>query len=183
MLRIFAVAAGAAFSLGVVPMHAHDVIRQPEQVAAGAKPSGDMDDSILPAACTKCVRETTGRCCCLVCCPETKRKKVEKQCFKVRREHVCIPAFQWPWKCRCQANCGTVRSVNVLDEESYECEECVTEWKVRCVQRRCNDGGQFDGGARTRQREGDAPRMATAPADKAQPAGAFSWLTGLWNTH
>jgi hypothetical protein len=102
------------------------------------------DDQVSPTVCRHCGSQ---HCQCeLICRPQKVSLAEEKSLWKVTCEYVCIPGFRFPWECRqkqcgCEPLvCGTVRAVNVLEKEEYECETCGYEWEVTCV-RRSGDAG------------------------------------------
>jgi hypothetical protein len=101
------------------------------------------DDQVIPTACHRC--GSTNCECEMVCCPQKVTETVKKPFWKVTCEYVCIPGFRFPWECchdklACKCReflvCGSVRAVNVLEEDEYECEVCGYKWEVKCV--RCN---------------------------------------------
>jgi hypothetical protein len=83
--------------------------------------------------------------------------EVEKKCWNVKCEPVCIPKFRWPWECwgkskgGCDSDtccgdsccgeccncappkCGKVKTVKVLKQHKYTCKECGYEWDFKCV--------------------------------------------------
>ena len=79
------------------------------------------------AVCDRCPS-----CQAKVCCPEPTEIKVEKHCWEVECEQICIPKFKWPWESCCEApKCGKVRSVKVLKKVEKECKECGYKWTVK----------------------------------------------------
>jgi hypothetical protein len=124
--------------------------------SAAASPL-DQDSQVKPVA--GCDGGNCSRCCEPVCCPQYVTEEVEKSCWLVKSEYVCIPGFRWPWECRkggcdcsgevgagcaCPPKCGRVRCVNVLEEHKYTCNECGWQWEVKCVRhgecRSCDKG-------------------------------------------
>jgi hypothetical protein len=106
-----------------------------------------QDAKLQPVACCE---TADGSCCCFepMCCPKCVTEEVEKSCWKVSSELVCIPGFRWPWECRqgdckcghgvgdgcvCPPKCGRVRCVNVLEQHKYTCDQCGYEWEIKCV--------------------------------------------------
>jgi hypothetical protein len=91
-----------------------------------------------------------GHCHCEIRCPrckccvsEVEIEKVEKPCWEVVCEPVCIPQVTFPWElpdyklgcgwfCCPPAKCGKVRMVHVLKEEVYECQECHYKFTPVC---------------------------------------------------
>jgi hypothetical protein len=134
----------------------------------------------MATACSYCPKCGGRRgCCCVcnpsdyVCCPHTEKETVAKECWNVKFEPVCIPAFKWPWECCGPAKCGRVRCVNVLESEEYECDECVTTWSVRRV---CGCCGACRGSAEAAT---DAT-SASQPTDAAQQGARSSSLAAAW---
>lgn len=97
-----------------------------------------------------------------VCVTYAEPGTVEKHCWQVECEEVCIPAIRWPWRCwgdkdRCDSGecvagcaptaCGRVRVVHRLRKETYECDVCKYEHRIEC---RCTDccPVTHDGGVR-----------------------------------
>ena len=150
-------------------------LQQPKALATATTAAVPLehDSGLTPVNyCDSCgVRDTccsNGCCCCeAVCCPKCIVEDVEKKCWNVESEYVCIPGIRFPWQhakntCSCGTNCGCgdrccdegccccpapkcgkVRCVNVLEEEKYTCQECGYEWNVQCVcrgKRRCPCG-------------------------------------------
>jgi len=103
---------------------------------------------------------------CYECRSDTKQEEVEKHCYNVCAEPICIPKFRWPWEC-CKkksrdgcdcgdcdsccsddsctccttAKCGKIRCINKLEKEKYKCDACVTKWKAVRKGCACCDGG------------------------------------------
>lgn len=127
------------------------------------------------APCQTCNKRS---CCCecnpkdYICCPTTSKETVEKNCYVVKCEPKCIPAFKWPWECCCKPKCGRVRCVKVLEEESYECEECVTEWNVKRVRRCRCPAGRCSCGAGNKCCGLQQPLSHVAEPEKIQQAAA-----------
>ena len=118
-------------------------LAQPATLAAAVPARHDAQ--VKPAAC--CGNSRCQCCCEPICCPKCFTEEVEKSCWLVKSELVCIPGFRWPWECRkgdcncgggvgdgcvCPPKCGRVRCVNVLEQHKYTCEECGYEWEVKC---------------------------------------------------
>ena len=105
--------------------------------------------------CETCVPSGIGGACAAcgagdkVCVTYAKPGTVEKHCWNVECEEVCIPAIRWPWQCRgwgeharCDAEacadgcstiaCGKVRVVRRLKKETYEEDACVYEHRIEC---------------------------------------------------
>ena len=96
-------------------------------------------DQVIPTVCQRC---GSRECRCeLVCCPQKVSESEKVSIWKVTCEYVCIPGFRFPWECKankCGSEClvcGTVRAVNVLAHEEYECSKCGYEWQIKCVRR------------------------------------------------
>jgi hypothetical protein len=118
-------------------------LAQPKKLALA--PPVTQDAQVAPVGCC----EGCASCCCEpICCPKCVTEEVEKSCWLVNRQLVCIPSFRWPWECRqgdcdcghgvgdgcaCPPKCGRVRCVKVLEEHKYTCQECGYEWEVKCV--------------------------------------------------
>lgn len=122
-------------------------LAQPDALVANSPTQPDA--KVKPAACSE---GGSGCCSCRepLCCPKCVTEEVEKSCWLVKSELVCIPGFRWPWECRagdcdcggevgdgcaCPPKCGRVRCVNVLEQHKYTCKECGYEWEVKCVRR------------------------------------------------
>lgn len=64
-----------------------------------------------PCECCKAKMKVGKRATCVCdpdcyCCEsETKKVEVEKHCYNVCAEPVCVPPFRWPWECR-KDKCG-----------------------------------------------------------------------------
>jgi hypothetical protein len=122
-------------------------LAQPAALAVEGLVEIEIDAEVRPAAC--CELAGKASCCCEpMCCPKCVTEEVEKSCWLVKSELVCIPGFRWPWECRagdcdcsrgvsdgcvCPPKCGRVRCVNVLEQHKYTCEDCGYEWEVKCV--------------------------------------------------
>ena len=83
------------------------------------------------------------------CYPTVEEVVVEKPCFEVECEQICVPkvTFPWPWLNRCcgckgkgkghggsngccGTRCGHIKTIRVLKTDSYECTECRCNWDV-----------------------------------------------------
>ena len=100
-------------------------------------------DSCKPAGCCATAME------CIYCCrPVMKREKIERECFEVKCEYICIPGIKWPWqKCCEKPSCGKVKKVRKLSKREYECgEKCVWDWELSCCCRtvHCKPFGHHD---------------------------------------
>ncbi|MDA7980326.1 MAG: hypothetical protein MPJ50_16320 [Pirellulales bacterium] len=74
---------------------------------------------------------TCPRChqyCQLTVVPTT----VEKSCWEIECEEICIPAIRFPWEKNCEPKCGTVITVKRLKKVKYECPSCKCEWTPVC---------------------------------------------------
>ena len=130
------------------------------------------DTKVTPADCCAGEDECCGDGCCgsgccgcscrcePICCPRCVVGEVEKKCWKVECDFVCIPKFRWPWErskkskgscdaccddgccgdgccgenCCCDLpKCGKVKTINVLEQHKYTCKECGYEWDIKCV--------------------------------------------------
>ncbi|QDS96775.1 hypothetical protein HG15A2_00330 [Adhaeretor mobilis] len=141
------------------------------------------------AKCATCVCDPD----CYQCESEIKKEEVEKHCYNVCAEPVCIPKFRWPWECckkSCQSSCcdsccggcdctaccdgnctnkhcGKIRCVNNLEKEKYTCDVCVTEWKAVRKSCGCCNGGGCDGCSDgCCALNGKASNVATASAEE-----------------
>ena len=109
------------------------------QPAAFETSPGCANDASAPCCegslcCDKC---KTCRKSKYVCCCTTKQQTVEKDCWRVKCEAVCIPPICLPKCLRLFCKCGPcskckVRCVRVLESDSYEVDECTCEWEARC---------------------------------------------------
>ena len=68
------------------------------------------------------------RYCQLTVVPTT----VEKSCWEIECEEICIPAIRFPWEKNCEPKCGTVITVKRLKKVTYECPSCKCEWTPVC---------------------------------------------------
>ena len=105
--------------------------------------------------CESCVPFAGGSACSAcgagekVCVTDAKPGTVEKHCWNVECEEVCIPAIRYPWHCwgwgkgvdcdsgACgdgcsQTGCGRVRVVRRLKKETYEEDVCEYEHRIEC---------------------------------------------------
>ena len=103
------------------------------------------------AGCVPCPKKI----CVTVGCPTT----IEKKCWKVECEEVCIPAIRWPWEywrarksncctsgpcaggCGCclPPKCGRVITVRRLKSDKYECDACEYEHHIQYLNPPCCD--------------------------------------------
>lgn len=154
-------------------------LAQPTTLAAAAPAMHDA--RVKPVAC--CEGESCSSCCEPICCPKCFTEEVEKSCWLVKSELVCIPSFRWPWECRkdgcncggevgdgcaCPPKCGRVRCVNVLEEHKYTCEECGYEWEVKCVRR--------DNNCDSCASPALASRSSSAPRTAQKGSTLLEWL-------
>ncbi len=165
----FAVAHGVMILFACSSGVKGEELAQPATLAAAAPVK--QDPQVKPVACC----DDGNRNCCRepVCCPKCVTQDVEKSCWLVNSELVCIPGFRWPWECRdggcdcggeggdgcaCPPKCGRVRCVNVLEQHKYTCKECGYEWEVKCVRRgnSCNACASVD----ARSQSAPASRIA-----------------------
>ena len=121
---------------------ASDSVAQREDVDSRVNPTAYSDATCESTHCHRC---GSSNCQCeLLCCPKKVIEAEEKSYWKVVCENICVPGFRFPWEKNCSPICGWVRTVNVLEEHSYECEVCGYEWTVKCVRQstgarhRCN---------------------------------------------
>ena len=89
------------------------------------------------------------------CVATIEEATIEKHCYEVEREQICIPKVRIPWCCllnsckrkaaccdkaNCsETRCGTMRTVRVLKKETYECPACECKWTPVCSGRTCRD--------------------------------------------
>jgi hypothetical protein len=140
----FAVAHGVMILLACSSGVQGEDLAQPKTLAAASPLRQDLQ--VKPVA--GCDGGNSSCCCGPVCCPQCVTEEVEKSCWQVKSEYVCIPHFRWPWECRksncncggevgdgcaCPPQCGRVRCVKVLEEHKYTCRECGWQWEVNCV--------------------------------------------------
>ena len=153
------------------------VLTTSEAKTAAEKPLFSENDSLIKttACCeSECGCETgsgcsgegccgegcCGRCCRCepICCPRCVVGEVEKKCWNVKCDLICVPRFRWPWECCnkskrasgadcgcaidecCGQNsgctlpkCGKVRRIKTLEQHKYTCKECGYEWDIKCV--------------------------------------------------
>lgn len=57
---------------------------------------------------------------------------VEKSCWDIECEEICIPAIRFPWEKCCEPKCGTVITVKKLKKVTYECPSCECVWTPVC---------------------------------------------------
>ncbi len=57
---------------------------------------------------------------------------VEKSCWEIECEEICIPAIRFPWEKCCEPKCGTVITVKKLKKVTYECPSCECVWTPVC---------------------------------------------------
>jgi len=86
-----------------------------------------------------------GKCCCpgcgnKVCCAISEEKTIDKHCYEVECEDICIPKFRMPWEKCCKPKCARVKTVRVLKKVNYECKSCGYKWEVNCVDGCCSGG-------------------------------------------
>ncbi|MCO6459211.1 MAG: hypothetical protein J5I93_28210, partial [Pirellulaceae bacterium] len=84
-----------------------------------------------------------GDCVCDVQCPQCQhvckfefdKDTVDKHCWKVKIEPVCVPPIKWPWEpcCSPPRKCAKVRYVKKLVKHEYECEVCKCKWTPVCA--------------------------------------------------
>ena len=77
-----------------------------------------------------------------VCCPKWEKETIEKECFDIECEHICVPKVKLPWQDCCTPRCARIICVRKLKKHSYECgQKCVLTWEAKCVcTRRCKPG-------------------------------------------
>lgn len=68
--------------------------------------------------------------CDAYCIYEAKPTTVEKECYEVECEPICIPKVRFPWQKCCEPVCAEVRWVNKLKTRTYECKDCEHTWRV-----------------------------------------------------
>ena len=77
--------------------------------------------------------------CCNTCprcnaCCELKAEKVdlEKKCWTVERQQICIPRVVFPWQKSCGNPCANngayVKTIKVLKSHTYTCPACEYSW-------------------------------------------------------
>jgi hypothetical protein len=102
---------------------------------------------------------------------------VDKQCWKIGCEKVCIPPVCLP-KCICFLPLGfcrscadcRIRSVNTLEKHEYECTACECKWEVRCVPTCCGGAGCDGADACCVQTTPAVQTLVTPIAEAAKPA-------------
>lgn len=73
-----------------------------------------------------------------VCCPSYEKVKVEKDCFDVECEHICVPKVKFPWQDCCTPRRAYVIGVHRLKKVKIDCgEKCVINWEAKPVYTRC----------------------------------------------
>ena len=73
-----------------------------------------------------------------VCCPSVEVEIVEKKCWKVECEPICVPRVKLPWRDCCEPRCGRIKYVSKLKSHKYECgSKCVYKWDVKECCTRC----------------------------------------------
>lgn len=73
-----------------------------------------------------------------VCCPKYETVKIERSCWELKSEAICVPKVRLPWQSCCTPRCARVICVNRLNLRTYECgERCVLVWEVKEVPCRC----------------------------------------------
>lgn len=75
-------------------------------------------------------RPTCCPSCSARCIFEAKPITVEKSCYEVDCEPICVPKVRFPWQKCCEPMCAEIKWVNVLKTRTYECEDCEYSWKV-----------------------------------------------------
>lgn len=66
----------------------------------------EEDSQVTPTGCCESGTGCSGNGCCAngccdpVCCPRCVVEDVEKKCWNVDCEFICVPRFRWPWECR-----------------------------------------------------------------------------------
>lgn len=111
-----------------------------------------------PCECCKAKMKVGKRATCVCdpdcyCCEsETKKEEVEKHCYNVCAEPVCVPPFRWPWECRkdkcgkgsccdggCDTCCGDTCCGGCDGSGSCGCSKgfslfgCLKCGKIRCI--------------------------------------------------
>ena len=78
------------------------------------------------ACCNTCPR-------CNTCCQlEAEKVDVEKKCWKVELQQICIPRVVFPWQKSCRNPCANngayVKTIKVLKSHTYTCPACEYSW-------------------------------------------------------
>lgn len=92
------------------------------------------------------------------CCPVVTQEPVEKECFTIEVERICVPRVRFLWQdCR-DPLCSRLIKVHRLKKKTYECgTQCVYKWEVRDRQAECT--GKPDSASRPPV----VPRLAPPP--------------------
>ncbi|MCA9052851.1 MAG: hypothetical protein KDA75_03395 [Planctomycetaceae bacterium] len=73
-----------------------------------------------------------------ICCPKWEKEKIEKSCYDIECEHICVPKVKLPWQDCCTPRCARVICVHRLKKHTYECgEKCVLTFEAKAVCTRC----------------------------------------------
>ena len=104
--------------------------------------------------------------CDHVCKLDAEKVDVEKTCFEVESDYICIPRVVFPWQRPAKKSCGNcaacdgsgckscsacpnngacVRKIKVLKTKKYKCPECEYTWSAEKVDG-CGCGGSSCGG-------------------------------------
>jgi hypothetical protein len=93
------------------------------------------------------------------CCPKYEKVAIEKSCFDVEPEGICVPCVKLPRQSFCAPRRARVICVNRLTSRTYECgERCVLVWEAKKVCCRCGKPHVM------------APPAASRPAAELPPA-------------
>lgn len=118
-----------------------------------------------------------------VCRVRFEEQTVDKHCYKVECEDICVPQYRLPWQMCCKPKCARVKTVKVLKKHDYECKKCGCVWEVFCVGKaRCGAKGCATENGTSPSKEiliphpkQHNPKSESAPADLPKPDSA-SWL-------
>lgn len=98
--------------------------------------------------------------CKHICKLSVDKEEVDKYCWKIKVEPICIPRIKWPWEpCCAPPKCAKVKYIHVLEKHEYECEKCKYEWTPELIPCRCHGGGGACTGI------GCAPSYGAAPME------------------
>ncbi|MEM9410809.1 MAG: hypothetical protein AAGA30_06825 [Planctomycetota bacterium] len=110
-------------------------------------------------ACRKCPK-----CQHDVCVLKSEQAKVDKKCFDIDQEVVCIPRITFPWQ-KCPQTCAKTRIVNRLKVKKHQCCECQYTWELQ--ENNCSSG--CDSGQLTLPNSDLSQPSLSQPIDSNQP--------------
>lgn len=115
-----------------------------------------------PGCCkpaTNCCSPCTSCSKILTCCPTTEVVKVEKKCYDIECDYICVPEVKCPWgkllslgclghdkksdccstcdscgsgqECDCAGLCGKIKKINKLKTVKTKTEKVVWKWEVK----------------------------------------------------